>query len=266
LTRARDRLYLGSVLKEGRLQPGRGSLADVLPATLKQTFGEAQISTHGAVTWRAASGTTHRFVLCADSARSIDGARSTRHEAPGTLIADDFEPLVDHSIRRDTVAAVSAAEGETLPFRASDSDRLVGSLVHRMLDRYGLEDGSRDAESLVRPDELVEVFERGHVADRAAALYARVCMRADIRALYSAGRRLHEVPFTMRHEGRILRGTIDCLIVAPHRGVTIIEFKTGRPRPEHRMQLDLYRRAAERMFPGARVEALLVYPDAAADV
>src|SRR5262249_6812814 len=34
LTRARDRLYLGSVLKDGRLQPGRGSLAEVLPATL----------------------------------------------------------------------------------------------------------------------------------------------------------------------------------------------------------------------------------------
>ena len=30
LTRARDRLYLGSVLKDGSLQPGRGSLAEVL--------------------------------------------------------------------------------------------------------------------------------------------------------------------------------------------------------------------------------------------
>ena len=34
LTRARDRLYLASVLKDGRLQPGRGSLAEVLPASL----------------------------------------------------------------------------------------------------------------------------------------------------------------------------------------------------------------------------------------
>ena len=265
VTRARDRLYLGSVLKEGRLQPGRGSLADVLPATLKQTFGEAQASADGHVTWRAASGVIHRFGVCTDGGRGPISLPTTS-DAGRTVAGDDFEPLEDRSMRRDTVAAVSAAEGETLPVRGSDSDRLVGSLVHRMIERYGLEGGPRDAESLVRPDELVEALERGRVAARAASLYARVCTRADIRSLCGAGRRLHEVPFTMRHEGRILRGTIDCLITAPDGGVTILEFKTGRPRPEHRMQLDLYQRAAERMFPGARVEARLVYPDAAADV
>ena len=31
LTRARDRLYLGTVLKDGLMQPGRGSLGEVLP-------------------------------------------------------------------------------------------------------------------------------------------------------------------------------------------------------------------------------------------
>ena len=30
LTRARDRLYLSTALKDGRVQPGRGSLAEVL--------------------------------------------------------------------------------------------------------------------------------------------------------------------------------------------------------------------------------------------
>src|SRR6266496_2125550 len=38
LTRARDRLYLSSVLKDGRVQAGRGSLAEVLPASLLQCF------------------------------------------------------------------------------------------------------------------------------------------------------------------------------------------------------------------------------------
>ena len=41
LTRARDRLYLSSVLKDGVLAPGRGSLAEVLPESLRQLFGRA---------------------------------------------------------------------------------------------------------------------------------------------------------------------------------------------------------------------------------
>jgi hypothetical protein len=41
--------------------------------------------------------------------------------------------------------------------------------------------------------------------------------------------------------------------------VTVLEFKTGRPRPEHERQADLYRQAAEAIFPGAPVESRLIY-------
>ena len=46
--------------------------------------------------------------------------------------------------------------------------------------------------------------------------------------------------------------------------MTLLEFKTGRPRSEHQTQLDLYRRAAERIFPDAVIDARLVYADEAA--
>jgi ATP-dependent exoDNAse (exonuclease V) beta subunit len=60
-------------------------------------------------------------------------------------------------------------------------------------------------------------------------------------------------------DGRIVRGAIDCLIrTAPDR-ITVLEFKTGRRRDEDQIQLDLYRRAAERLFPGAAIDARLVY-------
>jgi ATP-dependent exoDNAse (exonuclease V) beta subunit len=79
-----------------------------------------------------------------------------------------------------------------------------------------------------------------------------------------AGDRLHEVPFTMRLDEAVTRGTIDCLVrTAPGR-MTVLEFKTGRPRDDHRIQLDLYRRAAERLFPGTSVDAHLVYPGGSA--
>jgi superfamily I DNA/RNA helicase len=38
LTRARDRLYLSAVVKDGVFKPGRGSLAEVLPASTKSRF------------------------------------------------------------------------------------------------------------------------------------------------------------------------------------------------------------------------------------
>ena len=60
--------------------------------------------------------------------------------------------------------------------------------------------------------------------------------------------------------GRIVRGTIDCLITSNEK-VTVLEFKTGRPRDEHRLQLDLYRQAAERLFPDCAVDGRLVYAD-----
>ena len=41
VTRARDRLYLSSPLKDGVLAPGRGSLAEVLPDSIKNLFNRA---------------------------------------------------------------------------------------------------------------------------------------------------------------------------------------------------------------------------------
>jgi len=38
LTRARDRLYLGAVVKEGVFKPGRGSLGEVLPPGVRLKF------------------------------------------------------------------------------------------------------------------------------------------------------------------------------------------------------------------------------------
>jgi ATP-dependent helicase/nuclease subunit A len=62
LTRARDRLYLGTVLTDGLMTPGRGSLAEVMPASL---IGQLRATAQEVVTWHASSGTEHRFRVCA---------------------------------------------------------------------------------------------------------------------------------------------------------------------------------------------------------
>jgi ATP-dependent exoDNAse (exonuclease V) beta subunit len=64
----------------------------------------------------------------------------------------------------------------------------------------------------------------------------------------------------MRRAGRIVRGTIDCLVMSGD-VVTVLEFKTGRPRREHELQATLYRAAAARLFPGASITSKIVYVD-----
>jgi ATP-dependent exoDNAse (exonuclease V) beta subunit len=75
------------------------------------------------------------------------------------------------------------------------------------------------------------------------------------------GDRVHEVPFTMKLDGTWVRGTIDCLIrTAPDR-MTVLEFKTGAPRDDDRRQVELYRQAMSRVFPGHAIDVRLVYAD-----
>jgi ATP-dependent helicase/nuclease subunit A len=45
LTRARDRLYLGAVVKNGAFKPGRGSLGEVLPPAARARFEQALVRT-----------------------------------------------------------------------------------------------------------------------------------------------------------------------------------------------------------------------------
>jgi ATP-dependent exoDNAse (exonuclease V) beta subunit len=52
LTRARDRLYLSGTVENGAFRAGRGSLGDVLPASMKTLFGSAAAVADGsAIEW-----------------------------------------------------------------------------------------------------------------------------------------------------------------------------------------------------------------------
>jgi ATP-dependent exoDNAse (exonuclease V) beta subunit len=152
--------------------------------------------------------------------------------------------------------------------KSSEWHRLTGTLVHRLLQRYGAAVdttgiGTDAVMPLLLACDAAKGVAEGSAADLAkdaAAAYRSICASPEIRKLLTDFERLHEVPFTMRVDGHIVRGAIDCLIrTAPDR-ITVLEFKTGRRRDEDRVQVDLYRRAAERLFPGAAIDARLVYP------
>jgi ATP-dependent helicase/nuclease subunit A len=271
LTRARDRLYLGTALKEGRILPARGSLAEVIPPTFLDQFATAADD----IEWRASSGRVHRFRVCSTAA-SLDPPGEGRIPVPRDSPehrADDFSPLAGSGPAPRTVASAVAAAGGLARDQAfadapGQSDRIVGTLVHRILQRFGFDMAGgpivmrETVLRILRPEEIAAASaERtaAELADAAVDIYRAMAGRPDIRALYMAGDRFHEVPFTMRLDGTVLRGTIDCLVrTAPDR-MTVLEFKTGRPRDAHQVQLDFYRRAAQRLFPGVTIDAQLVY-------
>src|SRR5207302_1191856 len=58
LTRARDRLYLSALIKDGICRTGRGSLGEVLPRSLAALFASAR---SGQASWVAGGGGTHRL-------------------------------------------------------------------------------------------------------------------------------------------------------------------------------------------------------------
>ena len=65
-TRARERLYLSAVVRDGTAAFNRGSFGSVLPDTFAEVFGRAAATpAGGAVTWRARSGAEHRLRVCA---------------------------------------------------------------------------------------------------------------------------------------------------------------------------------------------------------
>jgi ATP-dependent helicase/nuclease subunit A len=62
LTRARDRLYLGTTLKDGGFAAGRGSLGEVLPESIRELFVRAGQAAASTLDWTSPSRRTYEFV------------------------------------------------------------------------------------------------------------------------------------------------------------------------------------------------------------
>jgi len=252
-------------VKDGRFQPGRGSLGEVLPSSVQDLFGEA-FAGIPSVSW-APSRSTHVIRVCPPASapgrvdHALTGASHQDLRRDFSVLEDRFVPRVAASVPPDGVRSQVASQwGDPRP-----SDRLIGLLVHRLLQREGLATDATDerlreaAVSMLGTLPSTDVDDLTAPVEEAIARFRALSAQQGLRELYQSGRAFHEVPFTMAVDGRILRGTIDCLVeIAPDR-VAVLEFKTGRRRVEHQAQADVYRLAAEGLFPGASVDARLVY-------
>ena len=272
VTRARDRLYLSSPLKEGILAPGRGSLGEVLPDSINELFNRAALTLPDGVgpMWTAASGGVYQWRICRppDPGTEAVAAALAREAAPK---ATRFGPLTEKFVARYPVTqwieeTAEAGRGD----RGKSRNLTAGTLVHRLFQSRRRPGADPTAElafarTLLSPDERVDTDAVDPIVSEAVTTWRGFAGRADVSTLLSSGRVMHEVPFSLStrrdNEPVILRGTIDCVVEAADGSVVIVEFKTGRSNPSHQRQLDLYVEAASTLFPGARVVGRLIYAD-----
>jgi len=281
VTRARDRLYLASVLgREGAFIAARGGVGEVLPLDLREVFTRA-VSSHGdVIEWT--SGGVHRFVICAavgganrlrqGSGESAEALRPKAEAPPPHLV--DFEKLgpaagtervsvTGESWSSDVTNWTKTPEQKLGPTKEIPEGRLVGILLHRLIEHLGLAPHDRDrlattAEALLRRDERLGASDLMQVVEAVVPRYQDLAARPDLAGLFESARVWHEVPVALRDGDRVVHGAIDSLIVGKGRA-WVLEFKSGRPDPSHERQVARYVEAVRRLLPGVEVEARLVY-------
>jgi ATP-dependent helicase/nuclease subunit A len=243
LTRARDRLYLGATMNNGAFTPIKGSLGRILPDTLRAVMPAGD-------RWQ---GDSESHPLCR-VAPAGDAPSQWRRAIDESARADRFGALDATGVARVAVTGL-AADGtmDDEVDRGGRSTAVLGSIVHRVLPRAILHADAleQDLESLT-----------ADAATRAEA--ARICRalvaQPAVAELLARGTPLFEVPLSFRDPaGRIVRGSIDCLVTAPD-GVTVVEFKTGAALPEHEVQLAVYVEAVKKLFPSRKIDGRLVFP------
>jgi ATP-dependent helicase/nuclease subunit A len=262
LTRARDRLYLSSVLKDGAFAPGPGSLGEVLPESLRRLFAHAATTFDecSTVAWTGQSGHPFELLLCRPPADA-----SGERRASGSP-EDGGRPYVSAA----PAAAPPSRSRVTEPGPPHDERQsITGRLVHRLfqfghLQRAGWDDAAveRFARGLMRPDERGTITDADAVVTEALAVWRSLSAREDVKSLLTAGKRMYEVPFSLQDPATasIVRGTIDCLVHHPDGRIVVVEFKTGDRQLEHEKQLTAYVTAARALFTGSPVDGVLVYP------
>jgi RecB family exonuclease len=193
----------------------------------------------------------------------------------GSHPLDNFEPLTDpFSVPRVAVTAtLSARPLENAPRNSTDvaGRTLVGTLVHRLFERFGIALARATATDdvsisdvlarLLKDDEAVEAGDHEELFSHVREAYLALCAQPTVAETLDAGEVLFEVPFSVRPAASpiILRGSFDCLVRRPGGNITVLEIKTGKPAPEHDQQLSIYLTAARALFPGMTVDGSVVY-------
>jgi len=153
------------------------------------------------------------------------------------------------------------------PWSIDTVDRLTGALVHRLFQRRADHTSPREAlkalaSQLVRPEELVDVADCDTLVAEAVDLFVALRGREDLERLLRQGDVFYEVPFSWAPPERpdeLFRGQVDCLVLGADGRGTVLEFKTGAPRPEHAAQARIYASAVASALEIAQIDVQILY-------
>jgi ATP-dependent helicase/nuclease subunit A len=278
MTRARDRLYLAAEINESnQVRRGQRSLAGLLPPGMAEMFSRAAAAPEDEVDWQSSNG-SFSFRVC----RPCETGTMPRVESndPGAI---DRIPVV--AVGPDVVRATDTGDPAGWELAASEaaaatenqvsaagepadrSERLVGTLVHRLFQRQlppelSQSELAQSVPALLKVEESVDVSDLKDLSARVAETYFTLRQQPELQELLSSGVAMYELPFSLHQPGppaHTIRGRIDCVIQRPDGSVVVVELKTGHRRAEHQIQLDVYRRAVAEAMPHCVVDARLVY-------
>ena len=264
VTRARDRLYLaGATGEDGRFVAARGSLGRLLPPSLQALLGQ-----HDAEPTRAWVGPSGLHTLRIVEPPAEPPRRWRAAPAVASPTAFDTAALAPDGPRRVAVTSLVAVDDPAAAASEAVSSRALGTLVHRLLAEARLRGITDEAGLEALASALVDDGEvEGHDAEdaaeerraRAVVLCRGLLGDAAFRAPAEGTRFVFEVAYSRRRgDGVIERGVVDGLAFSGDH-VTVLEFKTGQPRPADERQLAAYVEAMRQQFPGRRVEGRVVY-------
>ncbi len=274
-------MYLSAQVDEKGLVPRAArSLASLLPPALAAVFGRAAADPWpDEVEWQAGA-SSFTFSVCRPPGPSRPSSGSLQ-PSDAAATPPRPRPLRTGGRRLAVASAASAASAPSAEAaergHAPDPDdrdpphsrheRLIGTLVHRLFQREPSPELDAAAlaglaATLIGPEEMVDVAAPGTLFEEAAHLYQTFRLRSDVREALGGGECLYEVPFSYDPPGRAterLRGVVDCLVLAPGGRATVVEFKTGVPRPEHLAQAQIYADAVSAALGTAPVAVRLLY-------
>ena len=263
LTRAEEMLFVGGSLGKREEAPGDDSWHAIVRRALEGRGAGAEPNE----VWRGevltyARGERHAARPASQAAAATavavpDWARTSPHaeESPP-------RPLSPSQIAADDVA-------QPPPGAAMAEAARRGQLLHALFER--LPDASperRDAAArswLARQAPDLDEAERAAIADQALTIIGEPAFAA----LFGPAA-LAEAPVAALVGRTVIAGTVDRLLVEDDR-VQVVDFKTGsrvparaeEAEPYHLAQMASYVAALERVFPGRRIEAALLYTRAA---
>ncbi|MBV7255486.1 double-strand break repair helicase AddA [Pacificimonas sp. WHA3] len=257
MTRAEDYLYAGG------LPAARSAVQtwyDVMhQAMLSLETEEVASDIWAAPALRHKSGARARMRDAADAVPSPRPALPDWARRPAPPEAKPPRPLAPSAPEDDSGLPPPGPQLEAASLRG----RLMHSLFERLPALPGMDRAEAARQWLARRGSMLA--EHGLDQERLAAEVMAVLENPAHAQLFTEGA-LREAPISAIVDERVISGTIDTLLVEPDR-VRVVDFKTDRRVPRepadiprrHAAQMARYAAALERIFPGRKIEAGLLY-------